>query len=201
MCNDYAREIEAGRVIAALEEMKHVPPFAYTGGRIPNDIAPAPHIKIRDRGLVVRLKDNRLESEMMTWAWFQGKKPVFNFASEKRDLSNSDRVVILATSFYEYTPPEERKPKIKLQDQHQFTLQSADWFWIAGIVKEECFAMLTVAPGTDVAPYHDRQIVVLPPAKAMDWLALKKPQPDVLKALSVGSLRHHLLRRNGVVLQ
>ena len=201
MCNDYAREIEAGRVIAAMEEMKHVPPFSYAGGRIPNDIAPAPHIKIRDRGLIVRFKDNRLEGEMMTWAWFQGKKPVFNFASEKRDLSNSDRVLILATSFYEYTPPEERKPKIKLQDQHQFTLQGADWFWIAGIVKEECFAMLTVAPGADVAPYHDRQIVVLPPAKAMDWLDLRKPQADVLKALPVGSLRHHLLRRNGVVLQ
>ncbi len=27
MCNDYAQEIEAARVIAAMEEMKNIPPF------------------------------------------------------------------------------------------------------------------------------------------------------------------------------
>src|SRR6185437_5689870 len=116
MSNDYAREIEAGRVIAAMEEMKDVPPFSYTGGRTPNDAAPTPHIKIRDRGLIVRLKDDHLEGEMMTWAWFQGKRPVFNFVSEGRDFSKTARCLILATGFYEYTSPELRKPKTKLQD-------------------------------------------------------------------------------------
>jgi len=201
MCNDYAREIEAGRVIAAMEAMKNVPPFSYTGGRIPNDIAPAAHIKIRDRGFVMRCKEDRLEGEVLTWAWLQGKRPVFNFVSEGRDFSNSDRVLILATSFYEYTAPEDRKPKIKLQDQHRFTLRGKHWFWIAGIEKDECFTMLTVEPGADIAPYHDRQIVVLPPERGMDWLALTKPQTEVLKALPPGSLEHQLLRKNGVVLQ
>jgi len=200
MCNDYAREIEAGRVIAAMEEMKHVPPFSYTGGRIPNDAAPTPHIKIRDTGLVIRLKDDRLEGEMMTWAWLQGKKPVFNFVSEGRDFSQSDRVLILATSFYEYTAPAERKPKIKLQDQHQFKLRGEEWFWIGGIAKNDCFTMLTVKPGADIAPYHDRQIVVIPPARAMDWLTLAAPQTEILKALPRGSLQHQLLRRDGVAL-
>src|SRR6201986_3633092 len=172
MCNDYAREIEAGRVIAAMEEMKNVPPFAYSGGRIPNDAAPTPHIKIRDTGLIVRLTDERLQGEMMTWAWLQGKKPVCNFISEGRDFSKSDRCLILATSFYEYTVPEQQKPKVKLQDQHQFTVKGEDWFWIAGIVKNGCFAMLTVEPGSDIVPYHDRQIVVLPPAGGMEWLTL-----------------------------
>lgn len=201
MCNDYAREIEAGRVIAAMEDMKHVPPFSYTGGRIPNDAAPTPHIKIRDRGLVVQLRDDRLEGEMMTWAWLQGKKPVFNFVSEGRDFSNTDRCLILATSFYEYTPPEVQKPKIKLQDQHQFSLKNHDWFWIAGIVKHDCFTMLTVAPGPDIAPYHDRQIVVLPPDRGMNWLKLAQSETKLLKALPHGSLEHRLLRKNGVALQ
>jgi len=201
MCNDYAREIEAGRVIAAMEEMKNVPPFSYTGGRIPNDMAPTAHIKIRDRGFVIRLKEDHLEGQMMTWAWLQGKRPVFNFVSEGRDFSNSNRVLILATSFYEYTAPEDREPKIKLQDQHQFRLRDKDWFWIAGIEKGECFTMLTVAPGADIAPYHDRQIVVLPPARGMDWLALTKPQSELLTALPPGSLQHQLLRKNGTVLQ
>ena len=201
MCNDYAREIEAGRVIAAMEEMTHVPPFAYTGGRIPNDAAPTPHIKIRDRGLIVRLREERLEGEMMTWAWLQGKRPVFNFVSEGRDFSNTDRCLILATSFYEYTAPEQQKPKVKLQDQHQFTLKGEDWFWITGIVKNECFAMLTVDPGPDITPYHDRQIVVLPPSDGMDWLKLSTPAPKILHALPGGSLKHHLLRKNGVAVQ
>lgn len=126
---------------------------------------------------------------------------MFNFVSEGRDFSNSDRVLILATSFYEYTAPEDRKPKIKLQDQHRFTLRGKHWFWIAGIEKDECFTMLTVEPGADIAPYHDRQIVVLPPERGMDWLALTKPQTEVLKALPPGSLEHQLLRKNGVVLQ
>lgn len=73
MRNDYAREIDMGRVIATLEEIKDVPPFSYTGGRIPNDVVPISHIKIRDKGLIIRLRENRLEAETMTWAWLQGK--------------------------------------------------------------------------------------------------------------------------------
>src|SRR5690348_6863794 len=98
MCNDYAREIEMGRLIAAMKEMENVPPFSFAGGRIPNDAGPTPHIKIRDRGLIVRLRKDHLQGEMMTWAWLQGgKKPVFNFVSEGRDFTKSDRCLIAAT--------------------------------------------------------------------------------------------------------
>jgi putative SOS response-associated peptidase YedK len=200
MCNDYAREIEAGRVIAAMDDMKDVPPFLYAGGRIPNDAVPTPHIKIRESGLIVRFRDDRLEGEMMTWAWLQGKRPVFNFVSEDRDFSQSDRCLILATSFYEYTAPEERKPKVKLQDQHQFLVAGKDWFWIAGIVKQGCFTMLTVDPGPDIKPYHDRQIAVLAPEQGMAWLRLNEPEGSPLKKLPRGTLEHRLLRKNGVPL-
>jgi len=199
MCNDYARELETGRIIKAMKEMEHIPPFSYTGGRIPNDDQPTPHIKIRDRGLVMRLQDERLEGEMLTWAWLQGKRPVFNFVSEGRDFSKTDRCLIPATSFYEYTEPE-GKPKGKLKDQHQFTLADAEWFWIAGIIKQDCFTMLTVKPGPDIQPYHDRQIVALSPRDGMDWLQLSKPEKEILRPLPGGSLNHRQLRRNGIVL-
>jgi putative SOS response-associated peptidase YedK len=198
MCNDYAREIETARVIAAMKKMEDVPPFSYTGSRIPNDDVPTRHIKIRERGFVVRLRDDRLEGETMTWAWLQGRKPVFNFVSEGRNFSKTDRCLILATSFYEYTDPEERKPKIKLKDQHQFALKGQDWFWVAGIVKQDCFTMLTVEPGPDIAPYHDRQIAVLTPQSGMDWFKLDKPESRILKPLAKGRLSHKVLRRNGV---
>ena len=62
------------------------------------------------------------------------------------------------------------------------------WFWIAGIVKDGAWAMLTTEPGPDVSPYHDRQIVVLPPAAGLDWLTLKSPATEILTPSSAGSL-------------
>jgi hypothetical protein len=52
MCNDYERELAAGQAIKYMEDMKHTPPFAWAGGRIPNDAdLPQPHIRIHDKGL------------------------------------------------------------------------------------------------------------------------------------------------------
>lgn len=98
--------------------------------------------------------------------------------SEGRDFSKSDRVLIPATGFYEYTAPANKK--VKLKDQHFFTLRGREWFWIAGIVKENCFAMLTTEPGPDIKPYHDRQICLLAPEAGMDWLRLSRPEKDLL---------------------
>ncbi len=56
------------------------------------------------------------------------------FVSEGRDFSKSERVLIPATGFYEYTAP--GKAEDKTQDRHLFTLKGEDWFWIAGIAKE-----------------------------------------------------------------
>jgi putative SOS response-associated peptidase YedK len=197
MCNDYAREIEAGRIIKALREMEDVPPFEWEAGHIPNDLRPQPHIKINDKGLIVRLRERRLAASMIPWAWkTPTRKPVFNFVSEERDFSKSDRVLILATGFYEYTDP--KGPKVKLKDQHFFTMQGQDWFWIAGIVKQDAFAMLTTAPGPDMQPYHDRQIVVLRPEAGMGWLKLDMPEAEILKAPPKGTLQAKTLRIDGV---
>jgi putative SOS response-associated peptidase YedK len=134
---------------------------------------------------------------MMTWAWKgPGGKPVFNFKSDGRDFSKSDRLLILATGFYEYTAP--ANPKVKLKDQHFFTLAGHDWFWIAGIEKQGCFTMLTTNPGPDVKPYHDRQICVLEPKDGPAWLNLTVPEAQLLRPLPLGSLRVKTLRRDGV---
>jgi putative SOS response-associated peptidase YedK len=196
MCNDYAREIEVGRVIAAMKEMDDIPPFTWAGERTPNDIAPTPHVKIRERGMIMRLKGDQLVGDMMTWAWAGARgKPVFNLISEKRDFSKSDRCLIVATGFYEYTAPE--APKIKLKDQHYFTMNGEEWFWIAGIVKENCFTMLTVAPGPDVEPYHDRQICTLKPAHGIDWLRLSRPEDQLLATPPLGRFKVVTLRKDG----
>ena len=121
MCNDYAREIEAAKWIRYLREMERAPPFGWLDNHTPNDIAPQAHIKITERGLIARLKDGKLIGSLTKWAWKERGKPVFNYISERRDFSHSDRCLILATGFYEYTPPSDHK--IKLKDQHYFTIR------------------------------------------------------------------------------
>jgi putative SOS response-associated peptidase YedK len=198
MCNEYARELEAGRIIRLMEEMKDRPPFAWQSGRIPNDQSPAESIKIRDAGLVVRLRSKTLVGEMLTWGWKTPRgKPVFNFISEGRDFSESDRVLILATSFYEYTEP--KTAKVRLKDKHRFTLKGHSWFWIAGIVKQDCFTMLTTKPGPDMIPYHDRQICVLPPAQAIAWLGPDQ-RNGILETPPAGTFAVKTMRKNGEAL-
>ena len=73
------------------------------------------------------------------------------------------------------------------------------WFWIAGIVKEGCFSLLTTAPGPDVAPYHDRQIVTLAPDQGMAWLNLSQPEQAILRPSPAGAFQVRTLRKDGVV--
>lgn len=48
--------------------------------------------------------------------------------------------------------------------------------------------MLTMPPGPDVAPFHDRQIVVLDRSRWVDWLDAGVPSMDVLRTLPAGTL-------------
>ena len=57
--------------------------------------------------------------------------------------------------------------------------------------------MLTTAPGPDVAPYHDRQIVVLRPADWTAWIYLTKPEKELLQPLPAGSLHAETVRPDG----
>jgi putative SOS response-associated peptidase YedK len=199
MCNEYAREIEMVPIIWLMEEMKDSPPFEYENKTTPNDIGPISSIQIRDKGIIVRTDDGKRIRRSMTWAWKDSRgKPVFNFVSEGRDFSKSDRVLIPATGFYEYTKPE--KPKVKLKDRHLFTMKGEEWFWIAGIVKEDCFAMLTMALGPDLQPFHDRQICILPARSWMDWQNLTRTTAELFTPLPAGTLDVTTLRKDGVAL-
>lgn len=196
MCNEFARQKELTDAIAAFDK-RGLPLFKWQDGLIPNTLDAQPSIRIRDSAMVVRLRAGRLEGEMVTWAW-PGPRgaPVFNFRAEGRDFSHNDRVLVLADAFFEYTAPQAKG--VKLKDRHRFTMAGEDWFWIAGIVKEGCFTLLTTEPGEDVKPFHDRQIVTLAPEAGMDWLTLSRPQPQILRAGPAGSLLARTLRRDGV---
>jgi putative SOS response-associated peptidase YedK len=49
--------------------------------------------------------------------------------------------------------------------------------------------MLTTPPGPDVAPYHNRQVAVLPRDKWRPWLDGSVPAKDLLGPWPEGTLR------------
>ena len=95
--------------------------------------------------------------------------------------------------FYEFTAPAD--PKQKRKEKWRFTLAGADWFCIAGMIRADaidgaaCFTMLTTEPGEDVAPYHNRQVVVLRHEDWSAWLDLAQPGAKLLRPLPTGSLK------------
>lgn len=195
MCNEFSRNKQLNDAIAAFDR-RGLGLFKWRDGLASNMDA-QPSVRIRDSAFVVRLTGGALEGAMVTWAW-PGPRgaPVFNFRSEGRDFSRSDRVLVLADGFFEYTAP--KSPGVKLKDRHLFTVAGEDWFWIAGIVKDGCFSLLTTAPGPDIAPYHDRQIVTFAPQAGMDWLILSRPEADLLRPTAAGGLVARTLRQDGI---
>jgi putative SOS response-associated peptidase YedK len=125
------------------------------------------------------------------WSWpGPGGKPVYNFRSEGREF-NRGRCLIVADGFYEFTAPAD--PQKKRKDKWLFTLAGEPWFCIAGLWRDdpqvgEAYTMLTTEPGPDVAPYHNRQIVVLGPTDWGRWLDPAVPAADLLRPLPAGSL-------------
>jgi putative SOS response-associated peptidase YedK len=197
MCNEYARKANLKEMANQFGAVEVLPHFEWEEGRSPNDLDGKDSVRISDTAPIVRLKGDRLVGAMTPWAWRgPGGKPVFNFKSEGRDFSHNDRVLIPASGFYEYTAP--RAAKVKLKDRHLFTMTGEPWFWIAGIVRDGAFSLLTTAPSPDVAPYHDRSIVVLPPAVGLDWLTLSRPEAQILRPLAAGTLGVTTLRRDGI---
>lgn len=196
MCNEFQRHKLLRDAIEEFDR-RGLPLFKWQDGMIPNTLDAQPSIRIRDSAFIVRSAGEGLEGSMTTWAWpGPNGAPVFNFRSEGRDFSRSDRVLILADGFFEYTAP--KAAGVKLKDRHLFTMAGQEWFWIAGIVKDGCFTMLTTAPGPDIADYHDRQVVTLAPEAGLDWLRLTRPERELLRPSPAGTLTARTLRRDGV---
>jgi putative SOS response-associated peptidase YedK len=121
--------------------------------------------------------------------------PLFNLRSEGRHFANSNRCLVIASGFYEFTGASYPKTK------HRFTLKDVPCMAIAGIWRPgndnqpDAFAMLTTAPGPDVASIHNRQVVVLRPENWCAWLDLSGPEEELLRPLPAGSLSVETVRR------
>jgi putative SOS response-associated peptidase YedK len=186
MCNDYEQHILWAEYCAMMQRAALEVPERQGEDDLPR----ADDIKINDIGPVMRAAGNSVELTPMNFSFPPSGRggPVFNFRSEGRHFDKSNRCLIPASAFFEFTG--KKYPKAK----HRFTLNGASWLAIAGIWREgkgaapPAFTMLTTSPGPDVEPYHSRQVVVLQPEDWAAWIYLTKPENELLRPLPEGSL-------------
>ena len=181
MCNNYRFGHPVQRLV---DEFQHLRiPLRFPGG-LPN-FAPLNDIRITDRAPVIRADGDGARLDMMRWSWPSPKgSSVFNVRSEKRRIERAQRCLIPADGFYEFTSAEDTDAKRK--DRWLFTIMNKEVFGIAGIWRagaadgRDAWAMLTCPPGPDIAPFHDRQVVVLLPGRWGVWLSGEANERELL---------------------
>ena len=190
MCNDYRLLVDAASIVEDFADLKITIRF---GEGVPN-LEAREDIKITDPAPIVRTIDGvRGEGDLVQrrWSWpGPNGRPVYNFRSDGRAFA-SNRCLIVADGFYEFTDPKDSKKKRK--DKWLFTKPGEPIFCIAGIWRNtqdvgEAFTMLTMPPGPDIAPYHDRQVVILERETWADWLDPSVPAASLIRALPAGTL-------------
>lgn len=176
MCNDYERHIEWNTYCAAMAKAQ----LGMPADADPKQLPPADDIHIGDIAPIMRTRGNVVELASLRWGFAAarpGAAPVFNFKSEGRSFAKSNRCLIPASAFFEFTGT--KSPKSKWR----FALHDSPILAIAGLWREDAksgdaFTMLTPAPDPDFAPFHDRQVVVLPVHDWASWLYLDKPESN-----------------------
>lgn len=184
MCNEYRFKQTLDRLAQEFSALKL--PLHWAGGA-PN-LEPRDSIRPTDPAPIVLGASEGAELKQLRWGFVQSNRPpVINFRSEGRRFPTG-RCLVPADGFYEFTGS--KYPKTKWL----FTpADGSELFAIAGLVRDDRFTMLTCEPGPDIAPYHDRQIVILPRDEWGAWLGGDEPAPK-LGPLPAGSLKVEQLR-------
>ena len=174
MCNQHRLKTAVADIADLFRDLQA--PLSFPEGT-PN-VAPREVVSITDLAPIVRAgppdsgggAGGGPELVQRRWSW-KGPSgaPVFNFRSEGRRFSPASRCLIPTDGFYEFTAPAD--PKRRKKDRWLFTMRGDGLFFIAGVMREDAWAMLTTEPGPDMAPYHNRQVVVLRPSEGLAWLS------------------------------
>ena len=195
MCNDYANRVPFSAYREAFSQTRL--PLVSPGLEAAPNLEPRDDIRPTDVAPIIRPTEGGVELAQLKWGFAPGRPkapPVINFRSEGRRFEQG-RCLIPASAFYEFTGS--KYPKTKWR----FTMTGEDWFCIAGLWRPaqegwaESFTMLTVEPGPDVAPYHDRQIAVLERGDWDGWLDPTVPAGPLLRPLSDGALQVEQIER------
>ena len=186
MCNDYGNRVPYS---AYVDEFSQIKLPLIMEGAIPN-LEPRDDIWPTEIAPVIRRVDGGAKLAQLRWGLppSRPKAPsVINFRSEGRTFGPG-RCLVPASHFFEFTG--RKSPKSKWR----FTMASEAWFCFAEIWRPvgdgtpEAFTLLTTAPGPDVAPIHDRQVVILERTDWVAWLDGSRPERELLRPLPQGRL-------------
>ena len=186
MCNDFGNHIPYSGYLAAFSQIRAPVVFPRAAPNLEprDDIGPTENVP------VFRRAERGVEMVQLRWGFPPARSkgaPVINFRSEGRHFPKG-RCVIPASHFFEFTG---RKPP---KSKWKFTKAGEDWFCFAGLWRPmpdgggDAFTILTSKPGPDVAPVHNRQVVVLERADWLAWLDLTRLEADLLRLLPAGGL-------------
>jgi putative SOS response-associated peptidase YedK len=191
MCNDFGNRVPYDDYLAAFSQTRipvrwpnSAPNLEPRDDLWPTDIAP-----------VIRQTEDGNEFTQLRWGFPPARSKgasVINFRSENRHFPVG-RCLIPASHFFEFTGSKSPKTKWK------FTKVGDDWFCFAGLWRQmpeggAAFTLLTTEPGPDVAPIHDRQMVILHRGDWSAWLDLTRPEAELLRPLPSGSLNVEQVR-------
>src|SRR5499427_1959457 len=196
VCNDFGNNIPYS---AYLEAFSRIGAPVVLPTAAPN-LEPRDDIWPTEPAPVFRRRGAGVEMMQLRWGFPPARPkgpPVINFRSEARRFPKG-RCLIPASHFFEFTGSKSPKSKWK------FTKVDEDWFCFAGLWRPmpdgagEAFTLLTTEPGLDVAPIHDRQMVVLDRSDWLAWLDLSRPEAELLRPLPAGSLTVEQVRSRKV---
>lgn len=195
MCNLFENKVSFADLVRAFGQVS-LPVLKPEPGSAPN-LPPFEAIRPTDEAPIVRPFGDGCELVQLRWGFVDQRPkagPITNFRSEGRRFANGEdrgRCLAPATAFYEFTagaPPKTDKRKTRWR----FTETGQPWFCLAGLWRRgpdgsERFTLLTTEPGPDMAPYHNRQVVLLPREAWADWLK-GAPEAGLLRPAPAGAL-------------
>ena len=176
MCNEFRFEDSLADILEAFRQLRM--PLTWAGGA-PN-VEPRASIRPTDPAYLLTGQDGGAHLSQLRWGFPGPRGPIINFRSEGRAFG-AGRCLVPASGFFEFTGA--KAPKSK------WSVEAADggFLGIAGLIRDDRFTLLTCEPGPDIAPYHSRQIVILPRRDWAAWLDASRPAPT-FGALPAGSL-------------
>lgn len=189
MCASYEARFNVRQLVELFAKAK-VP---LDEGHLPN-VEDVDEVKPTDPGLVVGARSGPARLAMLRFGFPPPRpkaRPVVNLRSEGRTFENRDRTgrcLVVMSGFYEFTGDRYPKTRWIFRDPERPVLTLAG-VWRAGDGEGPgSFALLTAEPGPDIAPYHDRGVIPVPPHRWSDWLTAETFPADLIASAPAGSL-------------
>lgn len=174
MCNSFAARLNFTELVEAFARAGR--PILRPGPEAAPNLPPLDEVRPTDAAPVVRGFGQGAELAELRFGFAPPRPragPVINFRSEGRRFGPG-RALVPVSAFYEFTG--ERYPKTRWAFRAGPGLDQAPFLCLAALWRPgregwpDSFSLLTAEPGPDVAPYHDRGVIPLPPARWAAWL-------------------------------